>query len=325
MKALICKAHGGPETLEVGEMPAREPGPREVAIRVMAAGVNFPDTLMLQDKYQIKPPLPFVPGSEAAGVVARVGSEVTTVRPGDRVMAYMSWGAFAEEAVVEAGNVLPMPAAMDFVSAAAFTMTYGTSLYALEDRAQLQRGESLLVLGAAGGVGLAAVEIGALMGARVIAAASSEEKLALCRQHGAVETINYARESLRERIRALTGDQGVDVVYDPVGGGFSEQALRGTAWGGRFLVIGFAGGEIARVPLNLPLLKGCSIVGVSWGGLLRREMPGKTKHLQSLARLATKLKPHVSATYPLARGGEAIAAVAERRAQGKVVITVAAP
>jgi NADPH2:quinone reductase len=324
MKALLCKAFGPPDTLILGEVPSREPGPTEVAIRVMAAGVNCPDTLLIQDKYQVKPPLPFAPGGEVAGIVDRVGSEVRKFKPGDRVMAYIIVGGFAEEVVVDAGNVLPMPASLDFVAAAAFTMTYGTSLYALRDRGQLARGETLLVLGAAGGVGLAAVEIGAALGARVIAAASSDDKLALCREHGAAEGINYGRENLRERIRDLTGDTGVDVVYDPVGGGYSEQALRGTAWGGRFLVVGFASGEIARVPLNLALLKGCSIVGVSWGGFLRRAMPGKTRHLEELARLADtyKLRPHVSATYPLERAAEALNAMAERRLKGKAVIVI---
>lgn len=324
MKALLCKAFGPPDTLVLEEVPSREPGPNEVAIRVMAAGVNFPDTLVIQDKYQVKPPLPFTPGSEVAGIVDRVGSDVRRFKPGDRVMAYTIVGSFAEEVVVDAGNVLPMPAAMDFTTAAAFTLTYGTSLYALQDRGQLKAGETLLVLGAAGGVGLAAVEIGAALGARVIAAASSDDKLALCRAHGAAETINYATENLRERIRVLTKDVGVDVVYDPVGGGYSEQALRGTAWGGRFLVIGFASGEIARVPLNLALLKGCSIVGVSWGTFLRRAMPGKERHFQELARLAeTKgLRPHVSATYPLARAAEALTAMVERRLKGKAVILI---
>jgi NADPH2:quinone reductase len=271
MKAVLCKVYGLPGSLVVEDVPSPKAKAGEVVVSVKACGVNFPDTLIIQGKYQFKPELPFSPGGEVAGVVKEVGEGVTRVKVGDRVIAFNTWGGFAEEMVVEADRTIPMPSAMDFVPASAFVLTYGTSYHALKDRADIKAGETLLVLGASGGVGLAAVQIGKAMGARVIAAASSEEKLKICRDNGADETINYGTEDLRGRIKALTGGKGVDVVYDPVGGPYSEPALRDMAWNGRFLVVGFAAGEIPKVALNLTLLKGCSIVGVFWGSFTRNE------------------------------------------------------
>src|SRR6185436_2806424 len=265
MKAGLCKQYGPPDTLTFEELPSPRAGAGEVVVSVKAASVNFPDVLIIQNKYQFKPPLPFSPGSELAGVVKEVGAGVTNVKAGDKVIAFTTYGAFAEEVKTEAGRLLPLPEGMDFASGAAFLLTYGTSDHALRDRGALQAGETLLVLGAAGGVGLAAIEIGKALGARVIACASSDDKLAVCRAHGADDTINYAAEDLRERIKALTGGRGADVIYDPVGGPYTEPALRSIAWRGRLLVVGFAAGEIPKIPLNLTLLKGCSIVGVFWG------------------------------------------------------------
>ena len=322
MKAVLCKAWGGPETLVVEDVPSPRAGAGEVVVDVKAAGVNFPDMLMIQGKYQIKPPLPFTPGAELAGVVKEAGGGVTHVKPGDPVIAYVNTGAFAEECLAPAARIVPMPRGVDFAAAAGFTLTYGTSWHALKDRGQLKSGETLLVLGAAGGVGLAAVELGAAMGARVIAAASSDEKLTVCRAHGAAETINYSTEDLRERLKQLVGEKGVDVVYDPVGGALSEPALRSVGWRGRFLVIGFAGGEIPRLPANVPLLKGSAIVGVYWGEWVRREPEAARREMtELLGWLAEgRVKPHVSARYPLARAGDALVALARRAVTGKVVI-----
>ena len=324
MKAVLCKSFGPPESLIVEDIASPVPGPGEAVISVRAASVNFPDVLIIQNKYQVKPPLPFSPGSELAGVVKAVGDGVTGFAPGDRVMAITGYGAFAEEVKTEARRMLAIPAGMDFATAAAFGLTYATSEHALTDRGALQSGETLLVLGAAGGVGLAAIEIGKILGARVIACASSEDKLAVCRQHGADQTINYATEDLRERIKALTGGAGPDVVYDPVGGPYTELALRSIAWRGRLLVVGFAAGEIPKIPLNLTLLKGCSIVGVFWGDWARRE----PKHFaEAMARLADwyaggRLKPHISATFPLERAADALTLMASRKVTGKVVLHV---
>jgi NADPH:quinone reductase len=322
MKALLCKAWGGPETLVLEELPSPRPGAGEVVIDVKAAGVNFPDVLIIQNKYQLKPPLPFAPGAELAGVIKEVGAGVTGFKPGDRVIAMTMYGAFAEECVARVGQLIRMPAGLDFATAAAFTLTYGTSWHALKDRGQLRAGETLLVLGAAGGVGIAALEIGKALGARVIAAASSAEKLAVCRAHGADETIDYAAEDMRARIKAITGDRGVDVVYDPVGGPYAEPAVRSTAWRGRYLVVGFANGEIPRIPLNLLLLKGCSLVGVYWGDWTRREPEAAAAGMEELLGwlAAGKLKPHLAGRYPLARAAEAIAALASRKVAGKLVV-----
>jgi NADPH2:quinone reductase len=322
MRAVLCKAYGPPSSLVLEDVPTPEPAPHQVLVSVHAAGVNFPDTLIIQGKYQLKPAFPFAPGSEVAGTVARVGSNAMDFKIGDRVMASVGYGGFAEEVVAAVDQLVPIPEGMDFVHASSFLLTYGTSLHALKDRGALQTGETLLVLGAGGGVGIAAIEIGKALGARVIAAASSEDKLALCRGHGADEIINYSTEDLRERLRSLTSDRGVDVIYDPVGGPYSEPALRSMAWGGRFLVIGFATGEIPRIPLNLPLLKGCSIIGVYWGAFLKRDTQRTREHLSELVGLyATgKLRPAITQTYPLERAPEALTQLMERRAKGKIAI-----
>jgi NADPH2:quinone reductase len=322
MKTVLCKEFGPPESLVVEDVPSPVPGPGQVVLAVRACGVNFPDVLLIQNKYQFKPPLPFAPGGEVAGIVKAVGEGVRSVRVGERVIGSTGWGGFAEEVALDAARVIPIPDAMDFVTASAFLLTYGTSHHALRDRAALQPGETLLVLGAAGGVGLAAVELGKVMGARVIAAASTPEKLAVCREHGADEVIDYVREDLKERTKSLTGGEGADVIYDPVGGAYTEAALRATAWKGRFLVIGFAAGEIPRIPLNLVLLKGCQIVGVFWGAFTAREPARNEANVRELMTWYTagKIAPHVSATYPLERAAEALNAMAERRVMGKVVL-----
>ena len=322
MRAVLCKAYGPPESLVLEEQPSPQPGPGQVRVGVQACGVNFPDTLIIQGNYQFKPALPFSPGGEVAGVVQALGDGVTGYAVGDRVIAATTWGGYAEEVLAEAVRLIPMPAAMDFPTAAAFTLTYGTSHHALKDRAQLQPGETLLVLGAAGGVGLAAVELGKAMGARVIAAASSDEKLALCTAHGVDATINYASEDLRSRIKELTGGRGINVVYDPVGGDLSEPAVRSIAWNGRLLVVGFAAGRIPNMPLNLPLLKGCSIVGVFWGAFTRNEPARNAANLQELLLWWSegRLKPHVSAVYPLERAVDALNDLVQRRVQGKAVL-----
>jgi NADPH2:quinone reductase len=325
MKALVCVQHGPPEELVVQELPDPEPSAGQVRVRVHAAGVNFPDTLIIRDLYQFKPPLPFSPGGEAAGVVDAVGEGVSHVKPGDRVIAMTGHGAFAEMLVAPATSVIPMVGDMPFDVAAGFTMTYGTSHHALKQRGRLQPRETLLVLGAAGGVGLAAVELGKLMGAKVIAAASSEEKLALTREYGANATINYAEEDLKERVKALTGGHGANVIYDPVGDRFAEPAFRTIAWDGRYLVIGFAAGEIPKIPLNLPLIKGASIVGVFWGAFTLREPAVHAENMKELLGWYAqgKLKPHISARLPLAEGAAAIRMLMDRQARGKVVITMA--
>ena len=323
MKAVLCKQFGPPESLVVEDVPSPRAGPGEAVVSMRAASVNFPDVLIIQNKYQVKAPLPFSPGSEMSGVVKEVGEGVSNVKPGDRVMAVTTYGSFAEEVKTEAQRLLPIPQGMDFSSAAAFLLTYGTSDHALRDRGQLEAGETLLVLGAAGGVGVAAIEIGKALGARVIACASSADKLAVCREHGADEAINYADEDLRERIKQITGGKGVDVVYDAVGGAYTELALRSTAWRGRLLVIGFAAGEIPKIPLNLTLLKGCSIVGVFWGDWARREPQPFGASLRQLGKWYAegKLKPHVSASFPLERAADALKLMAERKVKGKVVVT----
>jgi NADPH2:quinone reductase len=327
MKALLCRELGVDPPLAVEEVTAPRAGPGQVVVDVRAAAANCPDVLMLQGLYQFKPPMPYAPGCELAGVVREAGAGVTHVKPGDRVLAIVMHGAFAEQALAEAERVVPIPAALEFETAAAFMFTYGTSYHALKDRAALAQGETMLVLGAAGGVGLAAVELGKLMGARVIAAASSEEKLAACVSRGADATIDYTREDLRERLKQLTGGRGVDVVYDPVGGKHTEPAFRGLAWRGRLLVVGFASGEIPKLPFNLPLLKGASIVGVFWGDFTRREAELNRRNMAELVEwvAAGRLKPLISARYPLARGGEAIRAVRVRRARGKVIVLPGAP
>ena len=322
MRAVMCRRFGPPETLAVEEVPSPVPGPGDVRVHVKAAGVNFPDALIIQDKYQSKPPLPFSPGGELAGVVDAVGEGAARFAPGQRVIGFTGWGAFAEQALVPQDRLIPMPEDMPFEIAGSFLMTYGTCYHALKDRGQLAAGEMVLVLGAAGGIGIAAIEIAKALGGRVIAAASSADKLRTCREHGADEAIDYQSEDLRERLKALTGGRGVDVVCDPVGGRFSELALRSTAWRGRFLVVGFAGGEIPKIPLNLALLKGCSIVGVFWGDFLRREPANSERDIHELVALyrAGRIRPLVSARYALEQTADALNALKERKVQGKVIV-----
>ncbi|MCX7152074.1 MAG: NADPH:quinone oxidoreductase family protein [Proteobacteria bacterium] len=324
MKAVLCKQYGPPENLVVENVPSPQPGKGQVVVSVRACGVNFPDTLIIQGKYQFKPDLPFSPGSEMAGLVKQVGEGVSGVKPGDAVSAGTLWGAYAEEVVVNADRLAPLPDGMDFNVAAGITVTYGTTYHALKDRANLKPGETLLVLGAAGGVGLAAVELGKLMGARVIAAASTDEKLATCKRFGADALINYSKDDLREAIKTLTAGRGVDVVYDPVGGHYAEPAVRGMAWGGRYLVVGFAAGEIPRIPLNLTLLKGCAIVGVFWGEFARRDPQAHRNNMTEIYGwvIAGRLKPLVSATYPLARAADALIDLLARKVQGKAILVV---
>ena len=322
MKAVLCKEYGLPGKLVIEDVPSPKAAQGQVVVSVKACGVNFPDTLIIQGKYQFKPEMPFSPGGEVAGVVKEIGEGVTRVKPGDRVIAFNTWGGFAEEMVVDAERTMLMSASMDFIRASAFVLTYGTSYHALKDRAEIKAGETLLVLGAAGGVGLAAVQLGKVMGARVIAAASSDEKLKVCRDNGADETINYGSEDLRARVKIITAGKGVDVVYDPVGGPYSEPALRDMAWKGRFLVVGFAAGDIPKVALNLTLLKGCSIVGVFWGAFTRNEPEHNRENNWELMAMyeAGKIKPHIHATYPLERAAEALNEVLNKRVSGKVVL-----
>ncbi|MBT9446013.1 MAG: NADPH:quinone oxidoreductase family protein [Hyphomonadaceae bacterium] len=332
MKALLSTAAGGPETLVLSDMPAPTAAAGEVVISVKAVGVNFPDVLIIQDMYQFKPDRPFSPGGEVAGVVKSVGEGVTTLKPGDRVLGSTGWGGMAEELALHAGRVRKIPDAMPFDEAAAFLMTYGTSHYGLKDRASIKPGESLLVLGAAGGVGIAAVELGKAMGAKVIAAASTQEKVDFAIACGADEGIVYPAkldEDDRAATKALSeafkkaGGGGIDVVYDAVGGAYAEPALRAMNWEGRFLVIGFPAG-IPKIPLNLTLLKSCQIVGVFWGAFVARHPKENDANVAELFELYAKgkIKPRVSAHFPLARGGEAIRHLADRKVQGKVVVTI---
>ncbi len=322
MKAVVCKAWGLPDSLVLEELPDPVPGPGQVLVEVRAAGVNFPDVLIVQGKYQFKPDLPFTPGCELAGVVRAVGADVAHYKAGDRVIGFVAQGAFAQLALVPAAALMPMPAGMDFDTAAAITLTYGTSHHAVVDRAALKAGETMLVLGAAGGVGLAAIEIGKALGARVIAAASSEAKLAVCRAHGADATINYSSDDLRAAIKAATDGKGPDVIYDPVGGIYTEPALRSIGWRGRYLVVGFANGEIPSVPLNLLLLKGSALLGVFWGEFAKREPKANGAAMrQLLGWLAEgKIRPLISARYALGETGQALTDMAARKVTGKVVI-----
>jgi NADPH2:quinone reductase len=322
MKAILCTRFGGPELLEYRDLPNPSAGAGEVVVSVKAASVNFPDVLIIDNKYQFKPALPFSPGSELAGVVKHVGPGVTGLEPGDRVMAFTIHGAFAEEVTLDAHRVLPIPETMDYATAAALLLTYGTMDHGLRDRGAVASGETVLVLGASGGIGIASIEIAKALGARVIACASSDDKLAACRAHGADAVINYATEDLRARIKELTEGRGVDVIVDPVGGPFTEPALRSIAWRGRLLVVGFAAGDIPRIPLNLTLLKGCSIVGVFWGDFLRREPEAFAASIEQLGKWHAegKIKPHISDTFPLERAADAIKLMAERKVVGKLVI-----
>lgn len=324
MKAIICNQFGLPATLEYGEIPDPKPAKNQILVAVEACGINFPDALIIQNKYQFKPELPFSPGGEVAGTVLALGEAVSEFQVGQSVLALCGWGGFAEKVAVDVDRVFAMPPGLAPEIAATTLYTYGTSLYALKDRAQLKEGETLLVLGAAGGVGLAAVELGKMMGAKVIAAASSDEKLALCREKGASETINYATEDLKTRIKELTDGKGVDVIYDPVGGDYTEAALRGIAWKGRYLIVGFANGEIPKIPMNLPLLKGCSIIGVFWGQFSKVEAKQSFQNIGQLVQWIKegKIQQHISKQYSLAEAPDALQALIDRRMLGKGVVII---
>ncbi|QFU76440.1 NADPH:quinone oxidoreductase family protein [Halioglobus maricola] len=324
MKAVVCKELGLPDKLSLEmDWPEPTPGEHEILVDVKAAGLNFPDVLMIQGKYQMQPEMPFIPGGECAGVVREVGESVTRYKPGDKVIVAAGIGAFSEVAVVHELGAFPVPENLSFEQAAGVCITYFTSYYALKQRAEIKAGETLLVLGAAGGVGSTAVELGKLMGAKVIAAASSDEKLELCKQLGADELINYSEVDLKTAVKELTDGKGVDVVYDPVGGDYSEPAVRSMAWNGRYLVIGFASGPIPSIPLNLTLLKGCSIVGVFWGRF-SGEDPGiqmeNTKELWALFEEG-KLNPVVTDCFPLEQYEDAFNCLIDRKARGKVILT----
>ena len=324
MKAVLCKEFGPVDQLVVADVPSLAAGPGQVVMSVKACGINFPDGLIVQGKYQTKPPLPFSPGLEVAGIIKELGEGVADLKVGQRVIGFPGVGGLAEEVALEAYLVFPMPDSMSFADGAGFLITYATSHHALKPRGKLKAGETLLVLGAAGGVGLTAVELGKVMGAKVIAAASSDEKLALAKQYGADEGINYTTENLKDRLKVLTGGKGVDVVYDPVGGPLAEQAVRSLAWLGRFLVIGFAAGDIPKIPINLLLLKSSSIVGVYWGAALKADPKAGREDVAELLKWYEegRLKPCISATFPLDRAAEAIGEVTSRRTTGKVVVVM---
>jgi NADPH2:quinone reductase len=330
MRAILSKAPGLPDTLVMENVPSPSPKPGEIVVSVKAVGVNFPDFLIIQDMYQFKPERPFSPGGEISGIVKTAGEGVTAFKPGDKVFGSCGWGGMAEEVAVDARRMIKLPDGMPFDEAAAFLMTYGTSHYALKDRAQLRKGEKLLVLGAAGGVGLAAVELGRAMGAEVIAAASSQEKVDFAVSKGAHKGLVYPENPLsRDQQKAFSdaikqaSGGGVDVIYDGVGGDYAEPSVRALNWEGRFLVIGFPAG-IPKLPLNLTLLKSCQIVGVFWGAFVARDPKGHAENLADLFRLYKEgaIRPHVSNTYPLERAADAIKELSERRAKGKVVITI---
>ena len=325
MRALVCESYGLPRYLVLREWSSPKPGPNEVVVSVRAAAVNFPDTLIIQGLYQFKPDLPFVPGSDLSGVVKEVGAKITHLKTGDEVFGFVANGAFAEEVLVSGLDCFLKPPQMSFEIGASFMMAYGTSYHALKDRARIRQGETLLVLGASGGVGLAAIELGKLMGARVIAAASTEGKLQLCKKQGADELINYTSEDLKARLKELTHGKGIDVIYDPVGGMLSEVALRGISWQGRYLVVGFAAGEIPKIPLNLPLLKGCQIVGVFWGSFVMKDPKSNLKNTIELMEMYAKgqLKPRIHATYVLEEATKALEEMMDRKVSGKAIINMA--
>ena len=331
MKAMLCSAYGPPETLILSDIPSPKAGPGQVVISVKACGVNFPDVLIIENKYQFKPPLPFAPGAEIAGVVKELGEGVTRFKVGDRVIASVGSGGMQEEVSADQNRCIAMPDEMDFETGSGLVLTYGTSHYALKDRAKLKAGETLVVLGAAGGVGLAAVELGKAMGARVIAGASTQEKVDLAKKHGADDGFVYPsgklsrdqQKEFSEQIKKATGGKGADVLYDPIGGDYAEPAVRAMNWEGRYLVIGFTAG-IPSVPLNLTLLKSCDIQGVFWGAFTARNPKRNQEHLAEIMRWTVegKIKPYISARFPLARAGEAIRMLADRKAQGKVIVTM---
>ncbi|WP_122522942.1 NADPH:quinone oxidoreductase family protein [Pannonibacter phragmitetus] len=323
MKAILCHSYGPASSLTVENLPAPSVGPGEVLVRVKACALNFFDTLIIQGKYQLRPEMPFSPSAEFAGIVERTGEGVERLRPGDRVIGYIRFGAARELVVASEDDLIPMPEGISFEEAAGVSVTYGTTLHAFRDRARLQEGETVVVLGASGGVGQAAVEIASLMGARVIACASSEEKLSRARQLGAVLTINYEKENLKARIKELTDGAGAGVVYDPVGGDLAEQALRATGWEGRYLVIGFAAGEIPKIPLNLVMLKGCDVLGVFWGESIIRDPEGHWANMSQILDWVRqgRLKPQIHAIYPLEEAAKAIQEIADRKVMGKVILT----
>ncbi len=324
MKAVLCKSYGPPENLVIEEVPAPEPAADEVIVNVHASALNFPDVLMIQGKYQSQPPFPFSPGGEMAGVVAKTGSEVTLFKPGDRVFGGVGYGGFAEQVAIKARALRAMPDGMSFQEASGISTTYGTSYYALKQRANLQPGETLLVLGAAGGVGLAAVELGKAMGARVIAAASSAEKLAAAKTAGADALINYSDGELKEKVKALTDGKGADVIYDPVGGELFDQCMRCINWYGRILVIGFAAGDIPKVPINLILLKSCQLVGVFYGAWSARSPADANQNFQEILALYEqgRIKPLIGKEYSLKDYAAAMRCLMERQAIGKVVVNI---
>jgi len=324
MKAILCRHYGTADDLELAELPEPVAGAGEAVVRVAAAALNFFDTLLIAGKYQVKPDFPFSPAAEFAGIVHSVGAGVTNVRPGERVMGYSAHGAAREFVAIDAKRLVAIPDNLDFEHAAGLSVTYGTTIHALKDRAKLQAGETLAVLGAAGGTGLAAIEIGKLMGARVIACASSDEKCAFAKAHGADETINYGEDDLRAELKRLGGKHGIDVIYDPVGGQYAEPAVRSMAWKGRYLVIGFAAGSIPRIPLNLPLLKGCDLVGVHWGGFIEHEPEKQAENMAQIMRWCAdgKLSAHVHAVYPLADTAQALKDIAARKIMGKAILKI---
>jgi NADPH2:quinone reductase len=322
MKAVLCHAYGTADDLRLQDLPEPQAGTGEVVVKIAAAALNFFDTLLIAGKYQVKPDFPFSPAAEFAGIVHSIGAGVTGWKPGDRVMSYSAYGAAREFYLTKASRLVRVPDNLDLDRAAGLSVTYGTTIHALKDRAMLKQGETLAVLGAAGGTGLAAIEIGKLMGARVIACASSEDKCAFAKQHGADETINYASSDLRSELKRLGGAHGIDVIYDPVGGAYAEPAIRSMAWKGRYLVIGFAAGEIPKIPLNLPLLKGCDIVGVHWGAFVNHEPEQQAREMAEIVRWCAdgKLSAHVHAVYPLSETAQALKDIAARKIMGKAIL-----
>ncbi|HEY5306791.1 MAG TPA: NADPH:quinone oxidoreductase family protein [Pseudolabrys sp.] len=322
MKALLCNHYGTPDDLELADIADPTPGPGEAVVRVKAAALNFFDTLIIAGKYQTKPAMPFSPSAEFAGTVETIGAGVNGFKAGDRVLGYSGYGAARERIAINTERLIKIPDSLDFDRAAGLCVTYGTTLYALKDRASLKSGETLAVLGASGGVGLAAVELGKIMGARVIACASSAEKIAFARKHGADDGIDYAKDDLKEALQRVTDGRGADVIYDPVGGAYAEAALRSIAWLGRYLVVGFAAGDIPKLPLNLVLLKGCDVLGVFWGSWMQRDPAGHRANTEQLMAWCAegKLSSHVHATYPLSDASAALKAIAARQVMGKVIL-----
>jgi NADPH:quinone reductase len=322
MKALLCTRYCTPDELELADIAEPMAGPGEAVVRVRAAALNFFDTLIIAGKYQHKPPFPFSPAAEFAGEIESVGAGVTGFAPGDRVIGNIGWGAAREKVAVATDRLVAMPAGLDFDRAAGLTVIYGTTMHALNDRAKLKAGETLAVLGAAGGTGLAAVELGKLIGARVIACASSDDKIAFAKQHGADDGVNYAASDLKDGLRALTGGKGVDVVYDPIGAAQGEAALRGMDWGGRYLVIGFAAGDMPKLPLNLVLLRSYDVLGVYWGAWTQRNPQGHRANMTKILEWCAqgKLSSHVHAVYPLSEAAAALKAIAERKVMGKAIL-----